>query len=38
MTTTQRGHSHLNQFCMDELTTYHHVMAYLTGIRYGSVG
>ncbi|GAB4407386.1 MAG: hypothetical protein Fur0044_00240 [Anaerolineae bacterium] len=32
------GHSHLNQFCMDDLTTYHREMAYLTGIQYGGVG
>ena len=31
------GHSHLNQFCIDDLTTYHRDMAYLTGIRYGGV-
>jgi glutamate synthase domain-containing protein 2/nitrite reductase/ring-hydroxylating ferredoxin subunit len=31
------GHSHLNQFCLDDLTTYNRDMAYLTGIRYGGV-
>jgi glutamate synthase domain-containing protein 2 len=31
------GHSHLNQFCVDDLTTYNRDMAYLTGIRYGGV-
>ncbi|RMF03646.1 MAG: FMN-binding glutamate synthase family protein, partial [Chloroflexi bacterium] len=31
------GHSHLNQFCVDDLTTYNREMAYLTGIHYGGV-
>lgn len=31
------GHSHLNQFCLDDLTTYNRDMAYLTGIKYGGV-
>ena len=31
------GHSHLNQFCQDDLTTYKRDMAYLTGIAYGGV-
>ncbi len=31
------GHSHFNQFCIDDLTTYDRKMAYLTGIRYGGV-
>ena len=31
------GHSHLNQFCIDDLTTYNRDMAYLTGVRYGGV-
>jgi glutamate synthase domain-containing protein 2 len=31
------GHSHLNQFCLDDLTTYNRDMTYLTGIRYGGV-
>lgn len=31
------GHNHLNQFCLDDLTTYHREMAYLAGIRYGGV-
>jgi glutamate synthase domain-containing protein 2 len=31
------GHSHLNQFCLDDLTTYQRDMAYLTGLRYGGV-
>jgi glutamate synthase domain-containing protein 2 len=31
------GHSHLNQFSLDDLTTYKRDMAYLTGIRYGGV-
>jgi glutamate synthase domain-containing protein 2 len=32
------GHSHLNQFSVDDLTTFNRDMAYLTGIRYGGVG
>lgn len=31
------GHAHLNQFCLDDLTTYNRDMAYLTGINYGGV-
>lgn len=31
------GHAHLNQFSLDDLTTYNRDMAYLTGIRYGGV-
>ncbi len=31
------GHTHLNQFCIDDLTTYQRDMAYLTGIKYGGV-
>ena len=31
------GHSHLNQFSLDDLTTYQRDMAYLTGIPYGGV-
>ena len=31
------GHSHLGQFCLDDLTTYNRDMAYLTGIAYGGV-
>jgi glutamate synthase domain-containing protein 2/nitrite reductase/ring-hydroxylating ferredoxin subunit len=31
------GHSHLNQFSLDDLTTYKRDMAYLTGIPYGGV-
>ena len=31
------GHSHLNQFCLDDLTTFDRDMAYLTGIKYGGV-
>lgn len=31
------GHSHLNQFCLDDLTTYKRDMAYLAGIPYGGV-
>jgi glutamate synthase domain-containing protein 2/nitrite reductase/ring-hydroxylating ferredoxin subunit len=31
------GHSHLNQFCLDDLTTYKRDIAYLTGIHYGGV-
>ncbi len=29
------GHSHLNQFTPDDLTTWHRHIAYLTGIHYG---
>ncbi len=31
------GHSHFNQFCRDDLTTFERDMAYLTGIKYGGV-
>jgi glutamate synthase domain-containing protein 2 len=31
------GHDHLNQFCTDDLTTFHRDMADLTGVRYGGV-
>ncbi len=31
------GHAHLNQFALDDLTTYNRDMAYLTGVRYGGV-
>jgi glutamate synthase domain-containing protein 2/nitrite reductase/ring-hydroxylating ferredoxin subunit len=31
------GHAHLNQFCIDDLTTYNRDMAYLTGVKYGGV-
>lgn len=31
------GHTHLNQFSVDDLTTYKRDMAYLTGISYGGV-
>ncbi len=31
------GHSRLNQFSLDDLTTYKRDMAYLTGIKYGGV-
>jgi len=31
------GHSHLNQFSVDELTTWKREMAHLTGIRYGGL-
>ncbi|MCB9079453.1 MAG: alpha-hydroxy-acid oxidizing protein [Anaerolineaceae bacterium] len=31
------GHHHLNQFCIEDLTTYKRDMAYLTGITYGGV-
>ncbi|NEQ48324.1 MAG: Rieske 2Fe-2S domain-containing protein [Leptolyngbya sp. SIOISBB] len=31
------GHTHLNQFCSDDLTTWEREMAYLTGIHYGGV-
>jgi glutamate synthase domain-containing protein 2 len=29
------GHDHLNQFCVDDLTTWKREMAYLSGVRYG---
>jgi glutamate synthase domain-containing protein 2 len=31
------GHSHLNEFCLDDLTTYKRDMAYLAGVPYGGV-
>jgi len=31
------GHTHLNQFCIDDLTTWHRDMAYLTGVNYAGV-
>ncbi|MDJ0863364.1 MAG: glutamate synthase-related protein [Gammaproteobacteria bacterium] len=31
------GHTHLNQFCIDDLTTWNREMAHLTGIAYGGV-
>ena len=31
------GHDHLNQFCIDDLTTWDREMAHLTGISYGGV-
>ena len=31
------GHTHLNQFNLDDLTTFHREMAHLTGVRYGGV-
>ena len=31
------GHSHLNQFCLADLTTWKRDIAYLTGVRYGGV-
>lgn len=31
------GHSHLNQFCSDDLTTWQRDIAYLTGVRYAGV-
>ena len=31
------GHTHLNQFNIDDLTTFKRDMAYLTGIAYGGV-
>ncbi|MCP5101573.1 MAG: Rieske 2Fe-2S domain-containing protein, partial [Chloroflexi bacterium] len=31
------GHNHLNQFAVDDLTTYKRDIAYLTGIQYGGV-
>lgn len=31
------GHDHLNQFSIDDLTTWHREMAHLTGIAYGGV-
>ena len=31
------GHDHLNQFCIDDLTTWDREMAHLTGIAYGGI-
>ncbi|MDJ0753504.1 MAG: glutamate synthase-related protein [Ardenticatenaceae bacterium] len=31
------GHDHLNQFSVDDLTTYERSMAYLTGVAYGGI-
>ena len=31
------GHDHLNQFCIDDLTTWRREIAHLTGIAYGGV-
>jgi glutamate synthase domain-containing protein 2/nitrite reductase/ring-hydroxylating ferredoxin subunit len=31
------GHTHLNEFCIDDLTTWNREMAHLTGIAYGGV-
>lgn len=31
------GHTHLNQFCLDDLTTWDRDMAYLTGVNYAGV-
>ena len=31
------GHTHLNQFCPDDLTTWKRDMAYLSGVNYGGV-
>lgn len=31
------GHTHLNQFCRDDITTFNREMATLTGIKYGGV-
>jgi glutamate synthase domain-containing protein 2 len=31
------GHTHLNQFCPDDLTTWKRDMAYLTGVSYGGI-
>jgi len=31
------GHDHLNKFSVDDLTTWHREMAYLTGIDYGGI-
>lgn len=32
-----RGHTHLNQFTVDDLTTWDRNMAYLSGVPYGGV-
>jgi glutamate synthase domain-containing protein 2 len=31
------GHHHLNQFCIDDLTTWKRDVAYMTGVPYGGV-
>jgi glutamate synthase domain-containing protein 2 len=31
------GHAHLNQFCVDDLTTWKRDIAYLTGVPYGGI-
>jgi glutamate synthase domain-containing protein 2 len=31
------GHTHLNQFCADDLTTWNRDLAYLTGVKYAGV-
>ncbi|MDH3215338.1 MAG: glutamate synthase-related protein [Candidatus Krumholzibacteria bacterium] len=31
------GHTHLNEFCVDDLTTWKRDVAYLTGVKYGGV-
>jgi len=31
------GHEHVNQFCMDDLTTWNTDIAHLTGIEYGGI-
>ncbi len=31
------GHSHLNEFCIDDITTWNREMAHLTGVSYGGV-
>jgi len=31
------GHRHLNEFCLDDLTTWDRDMSHLTGIRYGGI-
>lgn len=31
------GHSHLNQFCIDDLTTWNRDLAYLSGVQYAGV-
>lgn len=31
------GHTHLNQLCIDDLTTWHRDIAYLTGVKYAGV-
>ena len=31
------GHNHLNQFCVEDLTTFDRDMACLAGVKYGGV-